>query len=153
MSKMSEHVKHESTPVPPNEETDMLTLIQKIQQHLVFLEKKIDTLISQSSQPRPSFRDRSFSKPRHFGNSHSNGPRHGGHGHGRGHGQGGPNPGFGNRDRGDRDRGDRGNSSFNSFNKDRGDAQPDRNFDRPRGAGDGQGFVRKKKPFFRRDRD
>jgi len=45
---------------------DVAFLIDKMQQQLVFLEKKIDTLISQSSnQPsRRHFEERRFSKPR-----------------------------------------------------------------------------------------
>ena len=41
------------------EEPEMMVLIKKIQQHLVFLERKIDTLIGQSS-------DRSFNKGKRF---------------------------------------------------------------------------------------
>jgi hypothetical protein len=49
-------------------EPDAVELFKKIQQQLVFLEKKIDTLINQSS-PR-SFEAKRFSKPlRSFGNS------------------------------------------------------------------------------------
>ena len=49
-------------------EPDVIDLIKKIQQQLVFLEKKIDTLINQSL-PR-SFEAKRFSKPlRPFGHS------------------------------------------------------------------------------------
>lgn len=51
---------------------DVVALLEKMQQQLVYLEKKIDTLI-QSSQQKPAFeRERSFSKPpfRSFGRPH-----------------------------------------------------------------------------------
>jgi hypothetical protein len=56
---MSEQPQHNSPSAPA--EQDVLALIKKMQQHLVFLEKKIDLLISQS-QARP-FREKHFSKP------------------------------------------------------------------------------------------
>jgi len=42
-------------------EQDVVTMIKKIQQQLIFLEKKIDTLINQSSGKR--FEAKRFSKP------------------------------------------------------------------------------------------
>jgi hypothetical protein len=57
--------------IPDRSETDVVSLLNKMQQQLLFLEKKIDLLISQSqgrpsgektSQDRP-FRKRPFSKP------------------------------------------------------------------------------------------
>ena len=51
---------NEATPPAPPEQ-DMVSLVRKIQQQLVFLEKKIDILISQSSG-RP-FGEKHFSKP------------------------------------------------------------------------------------------
>ena len=42
-------------------EQDVVTMIKKIQQQLIFLEKKIDTLINQSSGKR--FEVKRFSKP------------------------------------------------------------------------------------------
>lgn len=69
---MSEQFKQNSSSVPPQAESDMVVLIKKMQQHLVLLERKIDTLISQSQQPqeRP-FREKRFAKPfRSFGPSH-----------------------------------------------------------------------------------
>ena len=59
--------------VPEESEPDVVALLQRLQQQLVFLERKIDQLISQSkerpsgersSQDRP-FRKRPFSKPFH----------------------------------------------------------------------------------------
>lgn len=62
-------------------EPDVVELIKKIQQQLVFLEKKIDTLINQSSV-RP-FEGKRFSKPlRPF--DHSNYHDRGKQGHGSG---------------------------------------------------------------------
>jgi len=118
---------------------EVMVLLKRMQQQLAFLEKKIDTLLSQSSQQpsqgsdRPRYgSDRGFSRPpRPFGNSYGGG---------------------GGRDRGpSRDRG--------------GDYPPrGRSFDRPprrddsRGGsgggmgGGGGGFNREKKKFFRGDR-
>ncbi len=51
--------------MPPQVEQDMVGLINKMQQQLISLEKKIDTLISQPS--RIPFEGKHFSKPfRHF---------------------------------------------------------------------------------------
>ena len=47
---MKRKSKHEDTSVPPQAEPDMEVLMAKIQQQLVILEKKIDSLISQSSE-------------------------------------------------------------------------------------------------------
>ena len=60
---MSDPFKHPSSSeqIPPQAGPDVVDLIKKIQQHLVFLEKKIDLLIGQSSQR--SFKTRPFSKP------------------------------------------------------------------------------------------
>ena len=84
------------------QEMDMMALLQKMQQQLVFLEKKLDTLLQQSQQ-KPSFggnRERSFSKPfRPF--TRPGGHRPDGHGPSFGHG---PNRGPVRHDRGDRPR-------------------------------------------------
>jgi hypothetical protein len=68
----------------PDESTDVVSLLKRIQQQVVFLERKIDMLISQS-QERPSgnstspdrpFRKRPFSKPfRSFDHPQRNGKR------------------------------------------------------------------------------
>ena len=89
---MSEHFKHkehkENQEVPEQGEPDVIGLLKKIQQHLGFLEKKIDLLTSQSSQSseRP-FRGKPFSKPyrpggggyfpRRENREHGNPPREG----------------------------------------------------------------------------
>ena len=66
---MSEQFKHSDSLPPAPAEQDMLALIIKMQQQLVFLEKKIDILIRQS-QTRPSG-EKHFSKPyRSFGPPH-----------------------------------------------------------------------------------
>ena len=58
---MKRKSKHEDTSVPPQAEPDMAVLMDKIQQQLVVLEKKIDSLISQSSER--SFKGEHYSKP------------------------------------------------------------------------------------------
>jgi len=57
--------------VADQSETDVVSLLKRMQQHLLFLEKKIDLLISQSQErprgehapPDRPFRKRPFSKP------------------------------------------------------------------------------------------
>ena len=84
------------------QEMDMMALLQKMQQQLVFLEKKMDTLLQQSQQ-KPSFnRERSFSKPFRPFNRPGGGHRPDG-GHGPSFGQG-PSRGPARHDRGDRPR-------------------------------------------------
>ena len=58
---MNEEFKNENPPVSPQAEPDVVALIKKIQQQLVFLEKKIDILINQSQGA--SSKERFFSKP------------------------------------------------------------------------------------------
>ena len=75
---MSEHYKQlsPSSEGQGQEDTDVLSILKKMQQHLVYLEKKIDMLVGQSSSGggRPFNKDRHFSKPsRPFG--HSRPPR------------------------------------------------------------------------------
>ena len=73
---MSEHSKeNEELSVPPQADSDVVSLIKKMQQQLNFLEKKIDILIGQS--PERPFRDREkrFSKP--FRPSFGGGAHHG----------------------------------------------------------------------------
>ena len=66
---MTEEIQQGSSPAPPQPEQDMVALIKRMQQQLVFLEKKIDILIAQSS-PRP-FGEKNFSKhSRPFGRPH-----------------------------------------------------------------------------------
>jgi len=62
---MSEHTEdNEELSVPPQTDSDVVSLIKKMQQQLNYLEKKIDLLIGGQSPERP-FRDREkrFSKP------------------------------------------------------------------------------------------
>ncbi len=71
---MEKYFKHNGSSAPPQIEPDVVALIKKIQQHLVFLEKKIDTLISRSSE-KPS-KGQHFSKPfRSYGHSQHHGKR------------------------------------------------------------------------------
>lgn len=80
---MSEHHKQTEDHEDRQEQSFLLSEIKKIQQHLVFLEKKIDMLVGgQTGGGRPSFnRERNFSKPnRPFGQgrpqrSHDGPPR------------------------------------------------------------------------------
>lgn len=58
---MSEQFKHDAPMASPQGDSKVVELITKLQQQLVFLEKKIDGLISQL-QERP-FKSNSFSKP------------------------------------------------------------------------------------------
>ena len=58
---MSEQSRYDEALPPAPAEQDMPALIRKMQQQLVFLEKKIDILINQS-QARP-FSENKFSKP------------------------------------------------------------------------------------------
>ena len=57
-------------PEIPQEEMDAVTLIRKVVQQLAYLEKKIDILLTQT-KGRPSFQEKSYSKPpfRSYGNS------------------------------------------------------------------------------------
>jgi len=66
---MNEQPQHNDSLPPAPAEQDVVALIKKMQQQLVFLEKKIDILISQSSG-RP-LGEKRFSKPfRSFGRYH-----------------------------------------------------------------------------------
>ena len=71
---MNQDFEHNNPPAPSQVEPDVITLIKKMQQQLVFLEKKIDVLIGQS--PGKPFHDRRFSKPfRRFGHSNWHGKK------------------------------------------------------------------------------
>jgi len=66
---MEKHFEHNSSSVQPQAEPDVVAMLKKIQQQLVFLEKKIDSLINKPSG-RP-FERKPFLKPqRSFGHSH-----------------------------------------------------------------------------------
>jgi len=58
---MKKIIKRKSSSVPRQDEQDVAALINKMQEQLVSLEKKIDTLISQSSK-KPA-EEKHFSKP------------------------------------------------------------------------------------------
>jgi len=79
---MNEQFNHNPSDVPDQTGTDVVSLLKKMQQQLLFLEKKIDILINQSQEkpfreklsPKRPFRKRPFSKPlRSFGHSHRQG--------------------------------------------------------------------------------
>lgn len=71
---MNEQSQYNKDLPPASAEQDILALIRKMQQQLVFLEKKIDILVNQS-QARP-FREKHFSKPfRSFSRPHRHSDR------------------------------------------------------------------------------
>jgi hypothetical protein len=75
---MSEHSEeNDELSALPQADTDVVSLIKKMQQQLNYLEKKIDLLIGGQSPERPAFRDREkrFSKP--FRPSFGGGASHG----------------------------------------------------------------------------
>ena len=128
---MNETVKHEKTFDAPQGDSEVMVLLKKIQQHLVYLEKKIDALGGANGQssdrPRPSFQRNRFGSssrpPRPF-NSHR------------------PEGGRREHHSGERD--------FSSGQgRPQGQARP---FDRPRPSGGDRDFGVKKKRFFHRDR-
>ena len=72
---MTEQLKSDNFSAPQQTGSDVLVLIKKMHQQLVFLEKKIDILISQS-QEKP-FREKRFLKPfRSFGRPYRPGHFH-----------------------------------------------------------------------------
>jgi hypothetical protein len=73
---MSEHPEEdEGLSVPPQADSDVVSLIKKMQQQLNFLEKKIDILIGQSPERSFGEREKRFSKP--FRPSFGGGTHHG----------------------------------------------------------------------------
>jgi hypothetical protein len=70
---MNEDLSFTPSEEPDPSETDIVSLLKRMQQQLNFLEKKIDILISQSQEkpfgektfPNRTFRKRPFSKPLH----------------------------------------------------------------------------------------
>jgi len=59
---MSEQLGHNEALPPAEQSQELLVIIRKMQQQLLFLEKKIDILINNQSQSKPSV-ERHFSKP------------------------------------------------------------------------------------------
>ncbi len=127
---MSEQFKDKAHPnsdsLPPaSDEQDVAVLIKQLQKQLIFLEKKIDTLISQS-QARPSG-EKHFSKPfRPFGNPHRSYDR----GRDNAYGE----RGFGYKKK-------------TYDNPRESDSGQGRNFEK-RPGGESRGFDQKKKPFY-----
>lgn len=115
----------------PQQEMDVLELLKKMQQQLIYLEKKIDTLIAQrpaQGQDRPFQKDRNFSRPfKPYGRPYSGGSSDRG----------------GNRE---------GRSDYRPDNRPshrpdhRSDSRPG-HFNKPRSEG-GQSTYPKKKPFY-----
>ncbi|MBU2541131.1 MAG: hypothetical protein KJ593_04445 [Candidatus Omnitrophica bacterium] len=69
---MNEDFKKEDSSVPLQEEQQVLALIKRLQQQIIFLEKKVDILLSRSVQRTNE--TRSFSRPSHsFGRSQRQG--------------------------------------------------------------------------------
>ena len=63
---MNEQPDDQNVSAPQPAESEVVLLIKKLQQQLTFLEKKIDTLITQSKQPQEK-PFRSFDRPPHRG--------------------------------------------------------------------------------------
>ncbi len=143
---MTEQFESDNLLPPQQNESDIYVLIKKIQQQLVFLEKKIDVLISQS-QEKP-FREKHFSKPfRSFDRSRRSDREKGGS--------------FGEKNfpqgrsyekpyhKENRDFGSKKKSYEHGVRSDFGN---ERHFEKSRGN-ENRGFGRKKRPFFHKRRD
>lgn len=126
---MSKHSDPQNISESSQDESEVISLLKKMQQHLSFLEKKIDILVEGSSQN--SFKDKRFSRP----------GRSGGYSGGyRGQSDGGYS-------------GRRGSSSEgNGYSNDRSFGRSS-SYDRPRRGGQSQGFGEGKKRSFKSKRD
>lgn len=60
---MNEHSKHNNNSPETQNDMDVLGLLKKMQQQLVYLEKKLDTLIAQRPQSQDRPFQKSFSRP------------------------------------------------------------------------------------------
>lgn len=135
---MSEHFENGSSS-SDHQEADVIALLKKIQQQMVFLEKKLDTLLAQSlsggAQPsgersfdRPSFKDKHFSKPyRSFGTRTEH---------------------YGRQDRDPRSGGGGDRPERGGFGQGRPGYGRPRRDDHRGGPGGGSGFGGPKKPFY-----
>jgi hypothetical protein len=144
---MSERSQHNAFLHPAPADQDVVALIKKMQQQLVFLEKKIDILINQS-QARP-FSEKHFSKSfRSFGHPH----RHSDREHDTASGE-------KSSDRGrhfEKRHGEK-NQSFGykrkAYDNSReSDVGQEHHFEKRQG-GEKRGFDQKKKPFYYRRKD
>ncbi|MFH1655678.1 MAG: hypothetical protein ABH954_03615 [Candidatus Omnitrophota bacterium] len=138
---MNEDFEKEDSFVPPQEEQQVLALVKRLQQQVIFLEKKIDILLSRSAQ-RPN-ETRNFSKPSYsFGHSQRQGKtRYRDHSRERDFSAGHFDKRHGEESRGSEQR----EKPFHPFDKRReGSRRPDEGSRRP-----GQ----RNKPFFRRRRE
>ncbi len=135
-----DEIEEQDEEVTPSSDSEVLTLLKRMQQQLAFLEKKIDTLLQASGSQgshgsdRPRFNDRRFSRPpRPYGGQPSYGNDRGGP---RGGGDRGPRNDFAPRGRSF----DRGPRSGGGFDKPRRDDNR------------GGNFSQGKKRFFRGDK-
>lgn len=138
-SHMNKDLEQEDAETSTVNEPDVLGMLKKIQQHLVFLERKIDTLMLGRS-PENSFKGRSFSEHRKpYGNSF-----HQDRGNFRHHSGGG---GF------NRDRRPEGGRSFEGQPRSHerqapsGNFNRERSFDQPMGSSEGERSFRSKGRF------
>ncbi|MFC1709369.1 hypothetical protein ACFL2J_04860 [Candidatus Omnitrophota bacterium] len=131
---MNEDSKNEDFPVPEQEEQSVLALVKRLQQQIINLEKKVDTLLTRPAQRTNGGKD--FSRPyRPFGHSQRQGK-----------------PRYGDRSR-ERD------SSAGRFDRQQGGGgrgsgqreKPFYRFDKPKG--ESRRPSQRKKPSFRRGRD
>ena len=60
---MSEQFKNNASSGPQLSEPDLVALVKKLQDHLVILERKIDSLINKQQEQRRPFQEQRFSKP------------------------------------------------------------------------------------------
>ena len=93
---MNEQTETQNISTVSPDESETIVLIKKLQQHLVYLEKKIDILIAAKSQKpfgQKPFNGKRFSKPtRYGGNSHQRPRTEGGNSMGERNFRGGPRP-------------------------------------------------------------
>jgi hypothetical protein len=163
---MTEETDNDGAAEAPQNESDVLTLLKRMQQQLTFLEKKIDSLVNQSqvkssqerpyqersSQERPSYRERSYPKP-----AWSSGrPQRSGHYRGnRDQGEGSSERGYSSgRSYEKRERDDSRGSDGpkKEYGADREPRSDDRSFKKKFGGKKG-GFSSGKKPFFSKRKD
>ena len=71
-----------SVDILPESSVDIAAQLKKIQEHLGFLEKKLDMLLANSKNSKPRHFDRDFSKPRQHFRSNDSFSRNSQHSHG-----------------------------------------------------------------------
>lgn len=152
---MQEDSKKDDFSVSQQEEQQVLALVKRLQQQIIFLEKKVDILLSRSAQS--THEGKSFSKPyRSFGHSQHRGKeRYGDHSRERDFSSGRPDRQYGEEKRGFEPRGkpfyrsdrQQGEESRGSEQREK----PFYRFDKPQGQSRRPG--QRNKPFFRHRRD